>query len=333
MNMHDGVRPYECHVCNQLFAQAAHLTAHLNSHTGNRPYICPAIECPYRTTQSSHLNVHVPRHTGDLPHKCHIPGCVYQCTTKGAMRDHIRSWHTKEEPYACLEPGCNRTYSSGSSLRAHVKTHTKVYNQICPDTLCGNVYWNATSLAAHVKSHHTDDGQKQKKREEVKIRELLEANDISFKIQHVISFKCLSGSRDKIRCHIDFVVNVPNENNELVGYIYLEIDEKQHKPYGVECEINRMTDAYQSVSESGNTYPIAFLRYNPDAFKANGMTKSVSASIRRNRLINMLKTWEFHQPFSVLYMYYDAIGDRPVIFDNASYSEAFKTACIGNIVD
>lgn len=238
-----------------------------------------------------------------------------------------------ERPYTCSEDNCDRSYAQSGALLAHIRAHFPVYDHICPFENCGYAYPVATSLTSHVQSHHTPEGIQRKKRQEVKILDLLQANDIPFKAQHTIDFKCLGGMRDGSRCYVDFLVEVRDTSDMLVGFIFLEVDEYQHKTYAIDCDTRRMADVYESLIVEGNTFPIAFIRYNPDAFKVNGNTKTVPAPVRKARLLDLLKTWTFQQPFSILYMYYDTDDENPLIFDDPAYNEAFKAAFVGSIVD
>ena len=74
MRLHTGLKPYECHVCSQVFSRSDHLHTHLRTHTGEKPYKCP--QCPYaaprRDMITRHMRIHMKhwsrRRRGSLSH-------------------------------------------------------------------------------------------------------------------------------------------------------------------------------------------------------------------------------------------------------------------------
>ncbi|XP_076059135.1 uncharacterized protein LOC143035883 isoform X19 [Oratosquilla oratoria] len=46
-----------CPICGRGFARSDNLTAHVRTHTGEKPYACP--QCPYRAAQKSSVNTHM----------------------------------------------------------------------------------------------------------------------------------------------------------------------------------------------------------------------------------------------------------------------------------
>ena len=336
--VHLNIRAYVCNYegCTESYKQAAHLTQHIRKHLDLKPFVCSV--CGYAARQSAHLMTHMLRHTGELPHVCEqCPENVERraFTTPQQLQIHIRRYHTGQRPYVCPQPECQKEgYASLGAMLRHERTHCPVYNHICPEDMCDKAYPHASSLSAHIKSHHTAEGQQRKKRKETVIFDLLKKHNVSFNAQHTVDFKCLGGSRETARGLIDFIVEVRDTDGKLTGIVFLEVDEDQHKTYPINCDTRRMADVYESLTVEGNTLPILFVRYNPDAFKVEGETVKVPSKMRQARLIETLKNWQFKQPFAVLYMYYDTTPEGvPAIFDDEAYSEAFTETFIGSIVD
>ena len=55
------------------------------------------------------------------------------------------------------------------------------------------------------------------------------------------------------------------------------------------------------------------LRYNPDAFKVNGVTRTVPKKERQAKLLETLSTLEEPRGFRRLFMYYDREADGDVL--------------------
>jgi len=130
---------------------------------------------------------------------------------------------------------------------------------------------------------------------------------------------------------IDFLIEIKDKENRTIGFVFLEVDEEQHTRYSVSCEVRRMTDVYRTIMAEGNTFPITFIRYNPDAYTVDNIPKKTKDITRHEELIYLLQNMKFDQPFSIIYMYYDTIDDKPYIFSNPWYSDALKpcvTQCI-----
>lgn len=95
-------------------------------------------------------------------------------------------------------------------------------------------------------------------------------------------------------------------------FLILEVDEHQHQSYNCECEIRRMINIHSSL---GVRYCV-FIRYNPDAFKVQG----VSQSVPENKRIEKLSKWiihflncsptDFPSALSVIYLFYDDFEEK-----------------------
>lgn len=58
---------YRCHACSKAFSQAANLTAHARTHSGEKPFRCPV--CDRRFSQSSSVTTHMRTHSGERPYR------------------------------------------------------------------------------------------------------------------------------------------------------------------------------------------------------------------------------------------------------------------------
>ena len=103
-----------------------------------------------------------------------------------------------------------------------------------------------------------------------------------------------------------------------------------------------MENIYSAFLLDGNTLPLVMIRYNPDAFRIDGVTERVPSVLRQKRLLQILEYYKAlpagslpSASFSVVYMYYSASTncDGNASLDIASdpdYSEAFA---VNRIVD
>ena len=56
-----------CSQCNKSFSQAANLTAHCRTHSGEKPFRCNI--CNRKFSQSSSVTTHMRTHSGDRPYR------------------------------------------------------------------------------------------------------------------------------------------------------------------------------------------------------------------------------------------------------------------------
>jgi hypothetical protein len=131
---------------------------------------------------------------------------------------------------------------------------------------------------------------------------------------------------------MSFLVEIRNDKGHVIGFVFLEVDEHKHSWYGVECEVRRMADVHLSLTLAENTFPIMFLRYNPHRFSVDGKVFHTSKYVREQRLVEYLRNVTFDQPFSVTYMFYDAVNGVPKILDDPGYEESFKCAVVDCVV-
>ncbi|KAG5671831.1 hypothetical protein PVAND_002005 [Polypedilum vanderplanki] len=84
----------KCKFCNRVFPRDKSLSAHLRTHTGERPYVCDFPLCSRAFTQSGQLKTHQRLHTGERPFQCSAENCQ--------MRFTHANRHCPDHPYEAL---------------------------------------------------------------------------------------------------------------------------------------------------------------------------------------------------------------------------------------
>ncbi|XP_042216111.1 zinc finger protein 513-like isoform X9 [Homarus americanus] len=107
---------HQCSYCAYSTFRKDHLTKHVRTHTGEKPFSCPY--CAYNATTKDNLRQHFRTHTGEKPFVC--PHCPYRASQSNNLKTHIRI-HTGEKPYVCSK--CPYRSSQRSSLQSHLLTH------------------------------------------------------------------------------------------------------------------------------------------------------------------------------------------------------------------
>ena len=182
-----------------------------------------------------------------------------------------------------------------------------------------------TKVKHNYKKHikiHSSDYIRNRKQEEMKIQKLLTNNQIKHTREHTITYSCINDINNT-NSRVDFVID-HTDNNDRFGFIFLKVDKHQHNGYPISCDVSRMAKIIESLAIDGNKVPIRFIRYNPHCFSINKIKQKINQTQRHEKLIQTIRTVEFNVPFSVMYLFYDMINDKPCIFDDYEYTETFK---------
>jgi hypothetical protein len=177
-------------------------------------------------------------------------------------------------------------------------------------------------LKAHHYYYHTTEGQQRRKREEEALSQTLKQYNIDFKREHHTSHKCWEGGTFS---RTDFVFLM---NGTVVDG---EVDEDQHEHYAVSCEAARMMNIEAARRLEGCALPHVTIRFNPHAFRVDGVLQRLSKQARRERFIQVVKeaTEGTVRSWSIIYMFYDAVTKdgvlRPCILDDPEFPECLKT--------
>ncbi len=322
---HTGEKPFKCNVagCDFACAKSDGLVTHKRTHTGERPFKCDVVGCDFACTMKHHLQTHKRTHTGEKPFKCNVAGCDFACAKSDGLAKHKRT-HTGERPFKCDVAGCDFACTTSGGLVTHKRTHTgeKPYKcNVCPPEVA-LAFARSTHLKTHKKRWHTSDGAYKAVRKQQALAKILEDASFDFRHELTIDTSCsaeananasVSEGRESRSRRIDMVRihQVTDKAGSIPAIVFVECDEFQHDDRDTSCEVARMTQVNEALALEGNTLPIVWVRWNPDACRVNGKKQHIPQKERGAQLVRFLhaltlsSTTFLPGSVSIFYLFYD----------------------------
>jgi hypothetical protein len=300
-----------CDICLTWFLD---LNRHLNSCNKIK------IKCTYpgceRHVTPTGLQRHLNEYHKEGTHFCtEYIGCtrIKPFASPDKLQRHVESVHLNIKKVSCLR--CKSPFGRMTDFRVHLKdVHYEGVEWFeCEYIGCPEVFTRESAMTVHENRPHSIAGLLRNKKEEEKIKKLLNKNDISFDRELKIDYTCVEKISDiwkKDYAKIDFVLH----SNKYT--ILLEVDENQHKfGYGgVSCDMKRMNYILTSIRASGNNLPVLFLRYNPNNFKIDQQTQKVSDNLKQKELLDFIKNYspDKSSNLEIKYLFYDTFSGSTI---------------------
>ncbi|XP_045781048.1 PR domain zinc finger protein 5-like isoform X1 [Maniola jurtina] len=149
MNMHSGSRPYTCNVCKKTFASKYTHQSHLKTHLDRpRPYKCRQCDKSFFTVQN--LSQHEKTHSNVKDFVCNICGKAFGTQHNLEVHGVV---HSGSKPFVCGI--CGKGFARRAEVRDHMRIHTGERPFVCD--ICGASFTQRSNLHSHKRATHLDD--------------------------------------------------------------------------------------------------------------------------------------------------------------------------------
>ncbi|KAK3322264.1 hypothetical protein B0H66DRAFT_514700 [Apodospora peruviana] len=116
---------------------------------------CTFAGCPKTFNRPARLTAHLRSHTNDRPHRCHYAGCDKSYLEEKHLTQHIKGSHTHEKRYPCEEPGCGKSFVTATRLRRHAAVHEGADRFRCRGYVdCNQSFRKHQTLQRHIRTAH-----------------------------------------------------------------------------------------------------------------------------------------------------------------------------------
>lgn len=324
----DAPPSFLCEVCGKTFTEKGSLDRHVATQHSDTPPSFPCVECGKTFNLKYHLKVHTATQHSDAPPAFPCPECSKTFTKKGSLDFHVATQHSNAPPaFPCEE--CGKTFTCKTYIKQHLANvhDVGVTWHVCdadPERCQFQAKTNS-NLQDHIQRMHARVYAQRKQEQEERVRKALLAAGWQehklaesmppvgyFRREKRIDFQCAKKAQPGALAtsgqyaRLDFVLGVKGG-----GYVFLEVDEHQHR-FGYDneslsCDMKRMASVVESLAiETSFDLPsIYWLRYNPHAHRVGGDLVSVPKAEREARLVAWLAAFECTAPLGLGYAFYD----------------------------
>jgi hypothetical protein len=170
--------PYE--KCDYMCNKGYHLTSHIeNIHTCDLLYACDFDGCEYAFSKKGNLENHRLTHAGTRKFECDWPDCTYAAVRKATLLDH-QAIHLEKRDFICTWTECTQAFKTSGSLWRHRQIHENKRAYACKQPNCTYTFNFHSYLVRHEIQMHSEEAMIDRKREETKIVEILDAAGIHY---------------------------------------------------------------------------------------------------------------------------------------------------------